>query len=64
MTGFIGLANEGISSFLHNRRHKALHKAIKAMETKVNLQCNKHIHLENSMVMYGVCNAGNIGKID
>ena len=27
ITGFIGLAYEGISSFLHNRRHKALHKS-------------------------------------
>ena len=27
----IGLAFEGISSFLHNKRHKALHKAVKAM---------------------------------
>ena len=29
VSGFIGLAYEGISSFLHNRRHKALHKAVK-----------------------------------
>ena len=28
--GFVGLAFEGISSFLHNRRHKALHKAVQA----------------------------------
>ena len=28
ITGFIGLAFEGISSFLHNGRHKALHKAV------------------------------------
>ena len=31
--GFVGLAFEGILSFLHNRRHKALHKAVKAMST-------------------------------
>ena len=48
ITGFRGLAYEGISSFLHNRRHKALHKAIKAMETKTNIQHNKLIHLEDS----------------
>ena len=35
--GFIGLAYEGISSFLHNRRHKVLHKAVVAMGNKVNL---------------------------
>ena len=54
VTCFIGLAYEGLSSFLHNGRHKALHKAFKAMETKTNKQCNKLIHLEDSMVMYGV----------
>ena len=37
ITGFIGLAYEGILSFLHHRRHKALHKAVKAMETKTNI---------------------------
>ena len=31
ISGFVGLAFEGISSFLHNRRHKVLHKAVKAM---------------------------------
>ena len=41
ITSLIGLAYEGISNFLHNRRHKALHKAIVAMENKVNLQQNK-----------------------
>ena len=34
ISGFVGLAFEGISSFLHNRRHKALHKAIHAMSSK------------------------------
>ena len=43
--------------YLHNRRHKALHKAVKVMETKTNIQCNKLIHLEDSMVMYGIYNA-------
>ena len=31
ISGFIVLAFEGISSFLHNKRHKASHKAVKAM---------------------------------
>ena len=26
------------------------------METNVNIQCNKLIHLEDSMVVHGVCN--------
>ena len=34
----IGLAYEGISSFLHHKRHKALHKAMKVMERKTDLQ--------------------------
>ena len=56
ITGFIGLAFEGISSFLHNRRHKALHKAVKAMSVTRDMQRNKLIHLENTMVMYGIYN--------
>ena len=62
VSGFIGLACEGISSFLHNRRHKALHEAVKAMDSKTTIQCNKLVHLENSMVMYGICSADNIRK--
>ena len=38
VSSFIGLAYEGISSLLHNRRHKALHKAVKARG--VNQQFN------------------------
>ena len=52
--GFIGLAYEGISSFLHDRRHQTLHKAVKAMEDKANIQHNRLMHLEDPMVMYGV----------
>ena len=54
ITGFIGLAYEGISSFLHQRRQKALHKAVQAIDNKVDLQCNKIFHLKDSMAMYGV----------
>ena len=52
----IGLAYEGISSFLHHKRHKALHKAVKVMEKKTGLQHNK-MHLEDTMIMYGVYNS-------
>ena len=41
ITGFIGLAYEGISHHLHNKRQKALHKTFIAMENKINLQHNK-----------------------
>ena len=57
ITGFIGLAYERISSFLHHKRQKALHKAVHAIENKVDLQCNKMFHLEDSTVMYGVYNS-------
>ena len=63
ISGFIGLAYEAISSFLHNRIHKALHKAVKAMETKENIQHNKCMHLEDSMVMHGVYNAETLEKL-
>ena len=33
---------------------KALHNAVNAMDNKANIQCNKLIQVENSMLMYGV----------
>ena len=59
ITGFIGLAYEGISSFLHNRRHKA----VKAMESKSNIENSKLIHLDNSMVMCGVYSTETLEKL-
>ena len=38
INGFMGLAYESISSFLHHKRHKALHKAVVAIENKVDMQ--------------------------
>ena len=63
ISGFVGLAFEGISSFLHNRRHKALHKAECAISPKVDIQRNKLIHLENTLVMYGVYNEEILEKL-
>ena len=57
ITGFIGLAYKGISSFLHHKRQKALHEAVKTIDNKVDLQRNKIFHLEDSMVMYGMYNS-------
>ena len=34
VSSFIGLAYDGISSFLHHKQNKALHKAVKDMEIK------------------------------
>ena len=53
----IGLAYEGISSFLHHKRHKALHKAVAVMDKKTNIQHNRIHHLEDTMIMYGVYNS-------
>ena len=53
----IGLAYEGISSFLHHKRHKALHKAVAVMDKKTNIQLNRIHHMEDTMIMYGVYNS-------
>ena len=53
----IGLAYEGISSFLHHKRHKALHKAVAIMNKKTDIQHNRIHHLEDTMIMYGVYNS-------
>ena len=53
-SSIIGLAYEGISSFLHHKRHKALHKVMAVIDKKTNLQCNRIHHLEDTMIMYGV----------
>ena len=50
---------KGISCFLHNKRHKALHKAVAVMDKKTDLQCNRIHHMEDPMIMYGVYNSKN-----
>ena len=56
-SNMISLASEGISSFLHHKRHKALTKAVNVMKEKVDLQCNRVYHLEDTMIMYGKYNS-------
>ena len=60
---FIGLAYEGISSFLHHRCNKVLHEAVNALDRKVNIQHNKVMQLENSMLMYSVYNVDTLEKL-
>ena len=60
---FIGLAYEGISSFLHHKSNKALHQAVRTMDSKTTIQCNKLMQLENSMLMYGIYNAEMLEKL-
>ena len=62
-SSIIGLAYEGISSFLHNKRHKALHKAVNIMERKTDLKQNKIHHLEDTMIMYGVYNSETLTEL-
>ena len=56
VSSFIGLAYEGISSFLHHKQNEALHKAVNAMDSKANFQHNKLMQLEDSVLMHGVYN--------
>ena len=39
----IGLAYEGISSFLHHKRHKALHKAVALMGKRLTYNITEYI---------------------
>ena len=63
VSGFIGLAYEGISSFLQGKYEDALQKAMIAMNNEVNFQCNKLLKLDNTMLMYGVYNAETLEKL-
>ena len=57
ISDFIGLVFEGISSFPHHKRHNSLHKAVKAMSILMDAPRNILMHLENTLVMYGIYNA-------
>ena len=57
VSGFIGLANEGISSFLQRKCEDALQKAMVAMNNDAAFQHNKLLKLDNIMLMYGIYNA-------
>ena len=63
ISGFLGLAFEGISSFLHHKRHRALQKAVKMMSIMMDAQRNKLMHLENLLIMYRVYNAETLSKL-
>ena len=52
----IGLAFEGISSFLHHKRHKVLQKAVNVINSKAEIDHNRVYHLEDTMIMYGKYN--------
>ena len=60
---FIGLAYEGISSFLQRRWDIALKRAVLAMDNEINAQRNKLLKLDNNMLMYGIYNAEMLEKL-
>ena len=55
-SSIIGLTYEGISSFLHHKRHKA----VAVRDKKTNIKCNRIHHLEDTMIMYGVYNSNTL----
>ena len=59
----IGLAFEGISSFLHHKRHKALQKAVNVINSKSEIDHNRVYHLEDTMIMYGKYNSDTLMKL-
>ena len=61
ISGFIGLAYDGISSFLQGKFENALQKAM--MNNEVNFQPNKLLKLDNTMLMYGIYNAETLEKL-
>ena len=58
----IGLAFEGISSFLHHKRHKALQKAVNVINSK-SIDHNRIYHLEDTMIMYGKYNSDTLMEL-
>ena len=63
ISGFVGLTFKGSSSFLLNRKHRALYKAVCTMSSKTDTQRNKLMHLEDILVMYGVYNAETLDEL-
>ena len=63
VSGFIGLAYEGISSFLQRKCEDALQKAMIAMNNEADFQCNKLLKLDNTMLMYRIYNAETLEKL-
>ena len=63
VSGFIGLAYEGISSFLQKKHNDALQKAMIGTNSEAEFQCSKLLKLDNTMLMYGIYNAETLEKL-
>ena len=63
VSGFIGLAYKGISSFLQQKHENALQKAVDAISNQATMQHNRLMKLDNTMLMYGIYNAETLEKL-
>ena len=63
VSSFIGLAYEGISSFLQQKCKNALHKAVNTLNNQANVQYNKLMRLDDTMLMYGIYNTETLEKL-
>ena len=59
----IGLAFEGISSFLHHKRHKALQKLVNVINSKSEIDHKRVYLLEDTMIMYGKYNSDTLMEL-
>ena len=57
------MAFEGISSFLHHKRHKALHKGVKQINERNDMEYNRVNHLEDTMILYGKYNSDTLTSL-
>ena len=63
VSGFIGLSYEGISSFLQRKCKDALQKALLPMNNEADIQCNKLLKLDNTILIYRIYNADTLVKL-
>ena len=63
ISGFIGLAFEGILSYLQHKQQKALQQAMHTMNKRINIEQNRVFHLEDSMIIYGIYYVGTLEKL-
>ena len=62
-TKVIGLTFEGISSFVHHKRRKALQKAVNIINSRSEIDHNRVFHLEDTMIMYGKYNSDTLKEL-
>ena len=63
VTGFIGMAYEGTSGYLHNKTQAPLKKKIVSIGKQLNLERNKIFHVEDSITMYSISNSDTLEKL-